>query len=48
MLKIVLTPKIFEPPEIGGPRLKPFSLMVNPHLRRVHKLKIHMNKVNNS
>jgi len=25
MLEIVLTPKILGPPEIGGPRLKPFQ-----------------------
>ena len=32
MLEIVSTSKILGPPEIGGPRLKPFSLMVNPRL----------------
>jgi len=32
MLEIALTPKILGPPEIGGPRLKPFNLMVNPRL----------------
>jgi len=26
----------FDPPEIGGPRLKPFSLMVNPRLVSAH------------
>ena len=32
MLEIVLTPKILGYPEIGDPRLKPFSLMVSPRL----------------
>jgi len=31
-LEIVLTRKILAPPEIGRPRLKLFSLMVNPRL----------------
>jgi len=34
MLEIALTPEILGPPEIMGPRLKPFSLMVNPRLCR--------------
>jgi len=36
MLEIVLTPTILGPHEIGGPRLKPFCLMINPRLQQAH------------
>jgi len=32
LLEIVLPPNILGYPEIGGPRLKPFNLMVNPRM----------------